>query len=55
MYVPSHKEPIQISRAGVTWAAGQDFGLEFTDMDPKERERLQKLIADLQAGITNIH
>lgn len=55
VYVPSHKEPIQISRAGVTWSAGQDFGLEFTDMDPKEEERLKKLIADLQEGTTSIH
>lgn len=55
VYVPSHKEPIQISRAGVTWSAGQDFGLEFTDLDPKEEERLKKLIASLQEGHTRIH
>ena len=55
VYVPTHKEPIQIGRAGVTWSAGQDFGVEFTDMDPKEQERLQKLIVDLQEGKSNIH
>ena len=55
VYVPTHKEPIHVSRAGVTWSAGQDFGLEFTDMDPKERERLKKIILDVQDGKTNIH
>ena len=55
VYVPTHKEPIQVSRAGVTWAAGQDFGVEFMDLDPPERERLQRLIADLQQGTTSIH
>jgi len=39
----------------VTWSAGQDFGVEFADMDSKEKERLQKLIADLQEGKGNIH
>ena len=55
VYVPTHKEPIQIGRAGVTWSAGQDFGVVFTDMDPKEQERLQALLTDLQEGKTNIH
>ena len=55
VYVPTHKEPIQIGRAGVTWSAGQDFGVEFMDMDPKEQERLQQLLIDLQEGKTNIH
>lgn len=55
VYVPTHKEPIHIGRAGVTWSAGQDFGVEFTDMDPAEQERLHKLIGDLQEGKTNIH
>jgi hypothetical protein len=55
VYVPTHKEPIHIGRAGVTWSAGQDFGVEFADMDSKEKERLQKLIADLQEGKSNIH
>lgn len=55
VYVPTHKEPIHVGRAGVTWSAGQDFGVEFMDMDPKEQERLKKLITELQEGKTNIH
>jgi hypothetical protein len=55
VYVPTHKEPIQVSRAGVTWSAGEDFGVEFMDLDPQERERLKKLITDLQQGNTSIH
>jgi c-di-GMP-binding flagellar brake protein YcgR len=55
VYVPTHKEPIQVSRAGVTWAAGRDFGVEFIDMSPQEKERLQKLVADLRQGNTRIH
>ncbi len=55
VYIPTHKEPIHIDRAGVTWSAGQDFGVEFADIDSKEKERLQKLIADLQEGKGSIH
>lgn len=55
VYIPAHKDPIQVSRAGVTWSAGQDFGVEFMDMAPQEKERLEKLIADLQEGKTGIH
>jgi hypothetical protein len=44
-----------VGRAGVTWSAGQDFGVEFMDMDPQERERLQRLIEEIQEGKTNIH
>jgi hypothetical protein len=55
VYVPTHKEPIQVSRAGVTWAAGQDFGVEFMDLEPQERDRLHKLITDLQQGHAQIH
>jgi hypothetical protein len=39
----------------VTWAAGRDFGVEFIDMSPQEKERLQKLVADLRQGNTRIH
>lgn len=55
VYVPTHKEPIHVGRAGVTWSAGQDFGLEFTDMDPTERQRLERLIQDIQDGKSSIH
>ena len=55
VYVPTHREPIHVGRAGVTWSAGQDFGVEFMEMDQKEQERLKKLIVDLQEGKTNIH
>jgi c-di-GMP-binding flagellar brake protein YcgR len=55
VYVPTHKEPIHVSRADVTWVTGQDFGVEFHDMAPAEKERLQKLLADLQQGKSQIH
>jgi hypothetical protein len=44
-----------VSRADVTWVTGQDFGVEFHDMAPAEKERLQKLLADLQQGKSQIH
>jgi len=55
VYVPAHKEPIQVRRAGVTWVTGQDFGVEFADMDPQEKDRRENLLADLQQGKSQIH
>jgi hypothetical protein len=55
VYIPTHKDPIQVGRAGVTWSAGDDFGVEFMDMDSAEKERLKKILSDLQEGTTNIH
>lgn len=55
VYVPTQKEPIQVSRANVTWVTGQDFGVEFHNMAPTEKELLEKLLTDLQQGKSQTH
>lgn len=50
LYIPSEKSPLQVDRARVTWRAGNDFGVEFMNMDAQARLRLQRYIASLQEG-----
>lgn len=47
LYIPTDKQPVQITQAGVTWRAGSDFGVEFVQMDPEHKERLNRVLAGL--------
>jgi hypothetical protein len=40
-----------VDRAEVTWTAGDDFGVQFLQLGPQERERLNQVIAELLQGI----
>jgi hypothetical protein len=51
VHLPSLKQPIEVDRAEVTWTAGDDFGVQFLQLGPKERERLNQVIADLVQDI----
>ena len=51
VHLPSLKQPIEVDQAQVTWTAGDDFGVQFLQLGPKERERLNEVIADLLQGI----
>lgn len=50
VHSPSQDLPIEVDQAGVTWTAGQDFGAQFLRLEPRERDRLHRLINDLQQG-----
>ena len=47
VHLPSLNEPIKVDQAEVTWTAGEDFGVQFLQLGPQERERLNQVIADL--------
>lgn len=49
--LPSQDPPIEVELAEVTWTAGQDFGVRFLQLEPGQKERLRRLITDLQQEI----
>jgi hypothetical protein len=51
VHLPSLKQPIEVDRAEVTWTAGDDFGVQFLQLGPQERERLNQVIADMLQSI----
>ena len=51
VHLPSLEQPIKVDRAEVTWTAGEDFGVQFLQLGPQERERLNQVIAELLQGI----
>jgi len=51
VHLPSLQQPIEVDQAQVTWTAGDDFGVQFIQLGPRERERLNQVIADLLQAI----
>jgi hypothetical protein len=51
VHLPSLNQPIEVNQAQVTWRAGDDFGVQFLQLEPAARERLNQVIADLLQGI----
>ncbi|MSR24649.1 MAG: PilZ domain-containing protein [Nitrospiraceae bacterium] len=51
VHLPSLKQPIEVDRAEVTWTAGDDFGVQFLQLGPQERECLNRVIADMLQSI----
>lgn len=51
VHLPSLKEPIEVEQAQVTWKAGDDFGVQFLQLEAEERERLNKVIEDMLNAI----
>ena len=51
VHLPSLKQPIEVDQAEVTWTAGDDFGVQFVQLGPQQRERLNQVIADLLHSI----
>lgn len=48
LHIPTDKKPVRVGRAKVVWTAGDDFGVEFLNMDETGRVRLQRFIEDLE-------
>jgi hypothetical protein len=44
LFLPDYKWPLRVEESVVQWINGKDFGLEFTDIRPAQRERLRALI-----------
>lgn len=51
VHLPSLKQPIEVSKAEVTWTAGEDFGVQFLQLGSEERDRLNQVVEDLIRGI----
>ena len=47
VHIPSLKEPIEVQQAEITWKAGDDFGVQFVQLEAHERERLNGVIEDM--------
>lgn len=50
LYVPDLDWPVRVEQAAVKWARGQQFGLEFVRLLPKEEETLLRVVKDLESG-----
>lgn len=51
VHIPSLKQPIEVEQAEVTWRAGDDFGVQFVQLNAEERARLNQVIEDMINGI----
>lgn len=51
VHLPSLNQPIEVNQAEVTWTAGDDFGVQFLQLGPQERECLNRVIEDLLKSI----
>lgn len=40
-FIPDYGWPLRVDHAIVRWARGEDFGVEFVEMQPTQRERLR--------------
>ena len=51
VHIPSQDQPIEVDKAEVTWTCGDDFGVQFLQLGPQEREPLNRLIETLLQSI----
>ena len=49
IYAPGLDWPLRIDEAQVRWVKGKTFGLKFVGLQPDERLKLRKLLANLKA------
>lgn len=42
--IPTYDRPLYVSRAEVRWSDGQDFGMEFIQMEMEDQQRLGETI-----------
>jgi hypothetical protein len=47
--VPRYEHPLHVTLAVVRWAHGQEFGMEFIQMEPDDQQRLRQLIRQIAA------
>lgn len=51
LHIPTDKKPVRVGRAKVIWTAGEDFGVEFLNMDQTGKTRLQHYIEGVQKKV----
>lgn len=52
LFMPNYEWPLRIERALVRWAKGEEFGLEFANLRPSQRERLRQFLRR-RSGLPN--
>jgi PilZ domain len=49
IHVPTYEQPLYVARAEVRWTDGQEFGMEFINMELEDRHRLCETILAIEA------
>ncbi len=50
VYLPGRETPLKVDQAVVRWTKEQEFGLEFSSMEPEQEERLRDVVSTLETG-----
>ena len=50
--LPLYEHPLHVPLAVIRWSKGQEFGMEFIQMEPDDQQRLRELIRQTQAAGT---
>ena len=53
--IPKYDRPLYVSRAEVRWSGGQDFGMEFIQMEMEDQQRLGENIRGIEAAPVQRH
>ena len=48
--IPKYDRPLYVSRAEVRWSGGQDFGMEFIQIEMEDQQRLGETIRAIEAA-----
>ena len=48
--IPQYNRPLYVSRAEVRWSDGQDFGMEFIQMEMEDQQRLGETVRAIEAA-----
>lgn len=51
LHIPTDTKPVQVGRAKVIWTAGDDFGVEFLNMDETGRVHLRQDLESLEGKV----
>ena len=52
--VPRFEHPLHVPLAVIRWSNGQEFGMEFIQMEPDDQQRLRELLQQTAAARTPI-
>ena len=48
--IPKYDRPLYVSRAEIRWSDGQDFGMEFIQMEMEDQQRLGETVRAIEAA-----
>lgn len=48
--IPRYEHPLHIPLAVVRWSHGQEFGMEFIQMEPDDQQRLRELVEHISSA-----